>query len=223
MVDAFGGTDCFSYDSRVLGFSRKKIRYSFKVFVFYTDRMIRKILVFNYILFLFIFPVYSVEKEDREYTHLYLHPIELSEEVESTIDEFLVCNTRKVMNKHYLKISIFEANPDSVYYEIELINSPDEKKLVIDEKIFGSWYEGIQPLFIYVGYSYYKGHWIIVSKWYQLQDMCNPFIEKSSSPFVEDFLLWKHEVIPNVGVDNSGVCFIVKKNYIYTCPPMMEE
>ena len=103
--------------------------------------MIRKILFFNYILFLFIFPVYSVEKEDREYTHLYLHPIELSEEVESTIDEFLVCNTRKVMNKHYLKISIFEANPDSVYYEIELINSPDEKKLVIDEKIFGSWYE----------------------------------------------------------------------------------
>ena len=175
---------------------------------------------------LYQIPVYSEEKEDREYSQLYLYPMELSEEIKYSIDDYIHCYTKEIRDMHYLEISIFEIYQDSVqvHFGIKLINSPDKNKLVINEEHLGfGMYEEIEPIYRYVGYSYYNKHWIIVSKWYQLHDICNPFIKKSPFPFVKEFLLWKHEVIPHVGGDNSRVCFIVKKNYIYKCPPMIEE
>ena len=188
--------------------------------------MRRIVLALASFLFLFINPIYSQEEEGRNYSCLYLYPMDLSEEVLSSIDEFLRSYKKKYSSMHYMEISILDEqnNPAEVYYMIKLINSPDKEKLVINEEHLGfGWYKDIEPVYRYVGYSYYKKHWIIVSKWYKLQDIHNPFIKKSSYSFVKDFLLWKHEVHPPPGVANPGIRFIVRENDVYKCPPLIEE
>lgn len=189
-------------------------------------RMCRTILSFICFLFLIIDSVYCQEKKDREYIHLYLYPMVLSEEVKSSLDDFFHCYIKEIQNKHYLELSIYEINQESnqVHYGIKLINSPDIEKLVINEERLGfGRYKEIEPIYRYIGYSYYKNHLIIVSKWYQLQNICNPYIKKSSFPFVQVFLLRKHDVHSPPGVDNSKISFKVSKNNVFKCPPTIEE
>ena len=188
--------------------------------------MCRTILAFICFLFLITDSIYSQEKEDRDYSLLYLYPMVLSEEVKSSIDEYFHCYTKKIQDKHYLELSIYEINQESaqLHYGIKLINSPDLEKLVINEERLGfGRYKEIEPIYRYIGYSYYKSHWIIISKWYQLQNICNPYIKKSPFPFVQDFLLWKHDVLSPPGVDNSEISFIISKNNVFKCPPRIEE
>jgi len=188
--------------------------------------MCRTILAFICFLFLITDSIYSQEKEDRDYSLLYLYPMDLSEEVKSSIDEYFLFYTKDIQNLHYLELYIDEINQESaqVHYGIKLINSPDIEKLVINEEHLGfGIYKEIEPIYRYIGYSYYKNHWIIVSKWYQLQNICNPYIKKSPFPFVQEFLLWKHDVHSPLGVDNSTVSFKVSKNNVFKCPPRIEE
>ena len=154
--------------------------------------------------------------------------MDLSEEVKSSIDEYFLFYTKDIQNLHYLELSIDEINQESaqVHYGIKLINSPDIEKLVHSGtglSAISPIYKEIEPIYRYIGYSYYKNHWIIVSKWYQLQNICNPYIKKSPFPFVQEFLLWKHDVHSPLGVDNSTVSFKVSKNNVFKCPPRIEE
>ena len=108
--------------------------------------MRRIVLALASFLFLFINPIYSQEEEGRNYSCLYLYPMDLSEEVLSSIDEFLRSYKKKYSSMHYMEISILEEqnNPAEVYYMITLINSPDKEKLVINEEHLGfGWYKDI--------------------------------------------------------------------------------
>lgn len=63
--------------------------------------------------------------------------MELSEEVKSTIEDFLQNNTHTKKNFYYLEISILyhETDTTRVHYRLKWINSPDRDKLVINEEI----------------------------------------------------------------------------------------
>ena len=85
----------------------------------------------------FVSHIYANANDKRDYTYLFLYYMELSEEVKSTIEDFLQNNTHTKKNFYYLEISILyhETDTTRVHYRLKWINSPDRDKLVINEEI----------------------------------------------------------------------------------------
>ena len=132
--------------------------------------------------------------------------MELSEEVKSTIEDFLQNNTHTKKNFYYLEISILyhETDTTRVHYRLKWINSPDRDKLVINEEIL---YNETESLYDFVGFSYYKNLCVVIKKWYKLQNIKNPFIKLTPDLFVNRFLLWKHKIYPSPVHIKYGSCF----------------
>lgn len=175
------------------------------------------------IIFFFVGFVNTEAKESDDYTYLYLYYMELSEEVRTTVDEFLQSYPSRKMKYHYLEITVLRIETEdgsySVLYRIKWINSPDKEKLVVNEELFSnSWYRGIQPYYVIVGYSYYKNHFVVVKKKYDIDNVNNPFIKMPSDLFANRFLYWKHEVNPAPDHGGYGLCFKVRKNNIIRYP-----
>ena len=166
----------------------------------------------------FVSHIYANANDKRDYTYLFLYYMELSEEVKSTIEDFLQNNTHTKKNFYYLEISILyhETDTTRVHYRLKWINSPDRDKLVINEEIL---YNETESLYDFVGFSYYKNLCVVIKKWYKLQNIKNPFIKLTPDLFVNRFLLWKHKIYPSPVHIKYGSCFTVRTNEIIKCPP----
>jgi hypothetical protein len=150
--------------------------------------------------------------------------MELSDEIKSSIDDFILWYSKEVNPYHYLELRIIEVRPTppSLEYRIDFHNSVDNGMLVIDDVYYNyDWYVD----FYYLGFCYYKNYWIIIKVKDGVTNAHNRFIKRSSWPFVMRFMLYRHDgFIPPAGTSvNSGLNYGVKENVFTRYPQIIWE
>lgn len=168
-------------------------------------------------------PIHAAFSEDRDYTYLYLYNMDLSDEVKSSIDDFMSWYSKEVNPYHYLELTICEVRIDSpsLYFRIDFCNSLDKGRLVINDEYYKSdWFVDSHI----IGFSLFNGHWIIVRAMYGVANVYNGFIKLSQWPFVMRFMLWRHDgFVHPPGVVNDGLYYRVKENDMFRYPQRIEE